>query len=158
MAIDTIKSPPLIDDLKSGKFLPMLKFFGPGAIIASLTIGTGELVFSSRAGALFGMDVLWLFLLTCVLKWALLYGAARHMVVSGIHPFERYAQLPGPPGWFPLTLLLLALVAFPIWTGFVGGVLGTLVEGRFGVDAHLSGIVATVLAVLLVLRGGYATL
>jgi hypothetical protein len=142
----------------TGSAARWLAVFGPGAIIASLTIGTGELVFSSRAGALFGMDVLWLFLLTCVLKWALLYGAARHMVVSGIHPFERYAQLPGPRGWFPLTLLLLALVAFPIWTGFVGGVLGTLVEGRFGVDAHLSGIVATVLAVLLVLRGGYATL
>ncbi len=77
------------------------------------------------------------------------------MVLSGIHPFERYARLPGPRGWFPLTLLLLAAVSFPIWTGFVGGVLGTLLEGRFGLDAHLSGIVATALAVLLVLRGGY---
>jgi hypothetical protein len=80
------------------------------------------------------------------------------MVVSGAHPFERYARLPGPRGWFPLTLLLLAAVAFPIWTGFVGGVLGTLLEGRFGLDTHLSGIVATALAVLLVLRGGYETL
>ena len=135
-----------------------LAIFGPGAIIASLTIGTGELVFSSRAGALFGYDILWLFLLTCVLKWVLLYGAARHMVLSGTHPFERYARLPGPRGWFPLTLLLLAAVSFPIWTGFVGGVLGTLLEGRFGLDAHLSGIVATALAVLLVLRGGYDVL
>ena len=135
-----------------------LAVFGPGAIIASLTIGTGELVFSSRAGALFGFDVLWLFFLTCVLKWVLLYGAARHMVLCGVHPFERYARLPGPRGWFPLTLLLLAAVAFPIWVGFVGGVLGTLLEGRFGLDAHLSGIVATALAVLLVLRGGYDVL
>ena len=45
----------------TGSAARWLAVFGPGAIIASLTIGTGELVFSSRAGALFGMDVLWLF-------------------------------------------------------------------------------------------------
>jgi hypothetical protein len=147
--------PPAPAAARIGRWLAL---FGPGAVIASLTIGTGELVFSSRAGALFGLDVLWLFLLTCVLKWILLYGAARHMVLSGTHPFERYARLPGPRGWFPLTLLLLAALAFPIWTGFVGGVLGTLLEGQFGLDTHLSGIVATGLAVLLVLRGGYEVL
>ena len=36
---------------------------GPGAIVASLTIGTGELIFSSRAGALFGYRTLGLFAL-----------------------------------------------------------------------------------------------
>lgn len=151
--LEVLSPPPAAGNV--GRWLAI---FGPGAIIASLTIGTGELVFSSRGGALFGLDVLWLLLLTCILKWTLLCGVARHMVLSGIHPFERYARLPGPRGWFPLTFLLLAAVAFPIWTGFVGGVLGTLLEGRFGLDAHLSGIVATALAVLLVLRGGYEVL
>jgi len=31
--------------------LSWLAVFGPGAIVASLTIGTGELVFSARAGS-----------------------------------------------------------------------------------------------------------
>jgi hypothetical protein len=79
------------------------------------------------------------------------------MVLSAPTPSSA-TRLPGPRGWFPLTLLLLAAVAFPIWTGFVGGVLGTLLEGQFGLDTHLSGIVATGLAVLLVLRGGYELL
>ena len=35
-----------------------MSIIGPGAIIASLTIGAGELVFSSRGGALFGYDLL----------------------------------------------------------------------------------------------------
>lgn len=38
--------------------LDWLKVFGPGAIMASLTIGTGELIFSSRGGALFGYRIL----------------------------------------------------------------------------------------------------
>ena len=31
-----------------------LAFFGPGAIVASLTIGSGETVFATRVGAVFG--------------------------------------------------------------------------------------------------------
>ena len=46
-----------------------LMLFGPGAIIASLTIGAGELIFSARAGALFGYRLLWFFALILLLKW-----------------------------------------------------------------------------------------
>ncbi|MCH7920588.1 MAG: hypothetical protein IIC50_21730 [Planctomycetes bacterium] len=48
-----------------------LKVFGPGAIMASLTIGTGELIFSSRGGALFGYRILFLFVVISLLKWGL---------------------------------------------------------------------------------------
>ena len=40
-----------------------LRVFGPGAVIASLTIGTGELIFSTRGGALFGYRILFLFVI-----------------------------------------------------------------------------------------------
>ena len=69
--------------------LRWLAIFGPGAVIASLTIGAGELIFSSRAGALFGYRLLWFFLLVLVLKWVLVFGTARHMVLTGAHPFRR---------------------------------------------------------------------
>ena len=42
MAQDKIKAPALTDAIKSAKLSDMIKFFGPGAIIASLTIGSGE--------------------------------------------------------------------------------------------------------------------
>ena len=75
-----------------------LTVFGPGAVIASLTIGTGELIFSTRAGALFGYRVLFLFVVICLLKWALVLASARHMVLTGIHPYQRMTDLPGPRG------------------------------------------------------------
>src|SRR5437773_7506459 len=78
-----------------------LTFFGPGAVIASLTIGAGELIFSSRAGAVFGYRVLWFFVVILALKWVLAFATARHMVLSGAHPFQRWMELPGPRGWFP---------------------------------------------------------
>lgn len=139
--------------------------FGPGAVIASLTIGSGELIFSSRGGALFGYRLLGVFLLVCVLKWILVFGTARHMVLSGAHPFQRWRDLPGPRGWLPTTFLILAAVAFPIWVGFHAGTIGTLAASLGGNPdpatsaapwlwgfAILTGVLA------LALTGGYARL
>ncbi|HCQ84886.1 MAG TPA: hypothetical protein DIV36_09740, partial [Verrucomicrobiales bacterium] len=80
---------------------------GPGAIIASLTIGSGELIFSTRAGALFGPKVVWFFCLVCLLKWVLLYTTGRQMILRGIHPMESWTRLPGPRGWLPVSFLSL---------------------------------------------------
>ena len=105
---------PVPDALRRSNPFRWLRFFGPGAIIASLTIGTGELIFSSRGGSIFGYRILWLFLVISILKWGLVYGVSRHMVLSGVHPFERWRHLPGPRAWFPLFLLLLSAPCFPI--------------------------------------------
>src|SRR5881296_1448089 len=79
----------LPDALCSRNPFAWLTIFGPGAVIASLTIGAGELIFSSRGGALFGYRLLWFFLLVLLLKWALVFVTARHMVLTGAHPFQR---------------------------------------------------------------------
>ncbi len=46
--------PELAPELRSRRVLDFLKFFGPGAAIASVTIGSGETVWASRSGAIFG--------------------------------------------------------------------------------------------------------
>ena len=97
--------------------------------MASLTIGSGELIFSSRGGAIFGYQLLSLFLAVCVFKWALVFATARHMILTGAHPFQRWMDLPGPRGWLPMAFLLLAIVSFPVWVSFHAGTLGTLVSG-----------------------------
>ncbi len=147
------------------RVIEWLSVFGPGAVIASLTIGAGELIFSSRGGAIFGYRLLWFFSVVLLLKWGLVYTAARHMVLTGAHPFERWMELPGPRGWFPLVLFLLALVCFPIWVGFHAGTVGTLVSWLAGTESSLGGtayylwaiaVLSSVLA--LVFTGGYARL
>ena len=90
---------PLPPALQSRNPLRWLSVFGPGAIIASLTIGVGELVFSSRGGAIFGYRLLWFFALVLAMKWVLVFGSARHMILTGAHPFQRWMELPGPRGW-----------------------------------------------------------
>jgi hypothetical protein len=145
--------------------LRWLAIFGPGAVIASLTIGVGELVFSARAGALFGYRLLWFFVLVLILKWTLVFASARHIVLTGAHPFQRWMELPGPRGWLPLVFFLLAVPVFPIWVFFHSGTLGTLLGALTGTagawhgSAHLVwGMGALTLVMVLCFSGGYATL
>jgi hypothetical protein len=142
--------------------LEWLKFFGPGAILASLTIGVGELVFSTRAGALFGYKLLWFFAVVLFFKWVLVYSTARHMALTGAHPFQRWMELPGPRGWLPKLFLILAVASFPIWVAFHSGTLGTLMAAltnTAGGTTHFAwGIGLLLLTVTLTLAGGYKAL
>ena len=146
--------------------LEWLRVFGPGAIIASLTIGTGELIFSTRGGAIFGYPVLFLFALICLLKWTLAYSAARHMVITGMHPFQSWMDFPlGPRGWLPLLFFLLAAVTIPVWVGFHSSVLGDLLAGLTDTKKYLSGATVYLWGIglligvfALAVAGGYSAL
>lgn len=139
--------------------------FGPGAIMASLTIGTGELIFSSRGGALFGFHILFVFVLILLLKWGLVFATSRHMILTGVHPYERMMDLPGPRGWVPIMLLLMGAVCLPIWISFHSGVLGNLMSWVTGTRHLWHGSIdyywaAGILSATLVLSavGGYSVL
>ena len=146
--------------------LRWLTIFGPGAIIASLTIGTGELIFSSRGGALFGYRILFLFVIICVCKWALVFSTARHMVVTGVHPFRRWLDLPfGPRGWLPAVMFVFAAICIPIWVSFHSSVLGDLLASLTGTKEffngaaiHIWGAIILGSVFLLAFAGGYGAL
>lgn len=159
-------SQPVPQALISRNPVDWLRVFGPGAVIASLTIGTGELIFSSRGGVIFGYAILLPFLLICLLKWTLAYSAARHMVISGVHPFERWMELPiGPRGSLTVLFFLLAAAFIPVWASFHSSVLGDLLAGITGTRQYLGGATihlwgaALLVGVLaLALAGGYTAL
>jgi Mn2+/Fe2+ NRAMP family transporter len=145
--------------------LDWLKVFGPGAIIASLTIGTGELIFSSRGGVIFGYRILFLFVVISLLKWGLVVASSRHMVLTGVHPYRRMLDLPGPRGWLTLALFLIAAVCLPIWISFHSSVLGNLTAWITGTSKMLGGGIdylwgAGILAVVVAITAlrGYSTL
>jgi len=157
--------PPLPEALASRNPVRWLSVFGPGAIIASLTIGVGELVFSTRGGALFGYRLLGYFAVVLLMKWVLVFASARHMVLTGAHPFQRWMALPGPRGWLPWVFLLLAVPCFPIWVCFHAGTLGTLVAGLTGTSEVWNGAAPLAWGFVLLLSvlglcslGGYGAL
>ena len=124
----------------------LMRYFGPGAILASVTIGSGELVWASRSGAIFGYSLLWCFFYAGVFKAIQVYSASRYFTLTGEHPAVTWRQLPGPPLWLPLlitlpaiVLMLIAFSAIPeTLAGFLHRLFGLPAEGEsVGVWTHL---------------------
>ena len=95
--------------------LECLKKIGPGAIVASATIGAGETVLAVRAGAWGGYSLLWLILLATVTKSLLtLYMLGRYSAVSGQSVIEKLVDFPGPRGWLLWVILSLETLVAPL--------------------------------------------
>ena len=95
---ETIQYAPVGPDL-SGSWPRLLRVFGPGAIIASVTVGTGETFFAPRVGAVFGYAMLWVPLDAVVFKTVQVYAGARYIVLTGEHPLRAWSRIPGPRAW-----------------------------------------------------------
>ncbi|HEX9425841.1 MAG TPA: Nramp family divalent metal transporter [Pyrinomonadaceae bacterium] len=121
----TFEYPPLRSEL-SGGWLRVLRIFGPGAIIASVTVGTGETIFAPRAGATFGYSLFWVVLVAVLCKGVLVYTGARHLVLTGEHPVQAWARFPGPSKWVPILMGLLVVLAFPLWIAALADAVGSL--------------------------------
>jgi len=65
---------------------------GPALITACVVFGPGSLLISSKVGAAYGYDFLWLLLVTGVLMGTYLTMAARIGVVGGATPCTLVAQ------------------------------------------------------------------
>ncbi len=129
-----MKYPPLTDDLKGGVSWRTLKYFGAGAIVASVTIGSGETLFASRGGAVFGYSLLWCFFFGALMKGIQVYAGARHMALTGEHPLTHWGAIPGPRNWVPIVIGALSMLCFPFWMAGIPMTLGTLINWIFGIE------------------------
>jgi len=89
--------------------------FEPAAIVASIAIGAGETIVVVRAGSWAGYDLLWLVLLSCIVKGVfVIYLLGRYTAVSGEYIGHRLVRLPGPRGWFLITVVALEMLIAPL--------------------------------------------
>lgn len=116
LELGELRFPEADPRLKKWSFGNLLAFTGPGMILASVTIGNGEVFSASRGGAVFGVAILWTFVFCAIMKAAIVYSGARYITLTGEHPFQRWAQIiPGPRNWLALLLGILAVACFPSW-------------------------------------------
>ena len=109
-------------------------YVGPGVIIASVTIGSGELVYASRSGAIFGYGLLWCFFYAGLFKAIQVYTAARFITLTGEHPIETWKQLPGPWCWFPLLIAVPAVALMPIAFSAIPEIMGGFIHRLVGME------------------------
>lgn len=150
---------PEPDERLLGGWKGLLAFMGPGFILASATVGSGEVFFAPRGAAIFGYGILWCLLLGALAKGFMSYSGTRYIVLTGEHPVARWGQLfPGPKNWFPVLMGLLAIASFPSWVGGLANLLGNmtmmLTGGSLSVPLWATIYILGTLAI--VLAGGYS--
>lgn len=130
--MSSIKYPPPPKQLAEKGWWKSIGFLGPGIIIASVSIGTGETIFASRGGAIFGYAILWCFVIGLFLKWVQIYSSSRYMMLTGEHPMQSWILLPGPRGWLPIILLIITGVCLPFLLAALSISVGSIIAWMFG--------------------------
>ena len=92
--------------------------FGPGIFAIGYTIGTGSVTSMIVAGSTYGMQLLWVLLLSCLFSGALIYAYGNFALVTGetaLHAFRKYLRF----GKL-IAILIIIGVTFGQWNSLIG--------------------------------------
>jgi Mn2+/Fe2+ NRAMP family transporter len=142
------------------KLLKCMAFFGPAAIVASVSVGGGETILAVRTGAWSGYALIWLVLLACLTKNLFLeYGIGRYTVITGEFLGDAWARMPGPRGWFLWFILIIGWMIAPFFVSAIAGACGGLMKTIFGFgDPRVWGTLFAVGAIGLGIGGSFTRL
>lgn len=139
------------------KYLKYFGFFGPGAIVASLTLGQGQLILGPQLGALTGFSLLWLISIN-IGSYLIAYVSCRFTMMSGIEIIDLFS-IKTRKGWFNWLLIIIMLIFIPIFAASIMTSLGQALAWIFGIGHYLIwGISCSLFAAVLVVIGRYKLL
>jgi Mn2+/Fe2+ NRAMP family transporter len=166
-----------------GTFLQAIRQIGPGLILAASIVGTGELINTTSLGAKAGFSLLWLILLSCVIKVFVQVELGRYAITHGKTSLAAFDSLPGPRlgaswlCWLWLFMMLATQSQIGAMEGTVGQAAHMAFPGASEAMARAAGAISpgwyeylrtreeyiwasltTLAAVLLLLSGGYKRL
>lgn len=99
---------------KPRNYLRYLKYFGPGAVVACMTIGAGDIVLAPRIGAwavpLY--SALWVITFAMITKGLTAYLATRYSLLSGEHIMTLFSRV-RPFGWINIFSLITGFLLLP---------------------------------------------
>ena len=130
-----------------------LRHLGPGMILVGAIVGSGELIMTTKLGAVVGFSVLWFVILSCVLKAVVQAELARYTISSGETFLETVNNLPGPSGRHPtwLTPGFVGIVSVSFLCGFLAQGLGAeRFGGRYAFIENVSIGIVTIFTVITV--------
>lgn len=100
------------------KIIALVLGFGPGIFAIGYTIGTGSVTSMIVAGSTYGMQLLWVLLLSCVFSGVLMYAYGNYALVTGetaLFAFKKHLK------WGKLIAILVILgISFGQWNSLMG--------------------------------------
>jgi len=100
------------------KLIALVLAFGPGIFAIGYTIGTGSVTSMIVAGSTFGMQLLWVLLLSCFFSGILIYVYGNFTLITGetaLFAFKKHLK------WGKLIAILIIIgIAFGQWNSLMG--------------------------------------
>lgn len=100
------------------KLIKALLSFGPAFLAIGYTIGTGSVTAMIVAGSTFGMQLLWVLLLSCLFSGVLIYAYGNFALVTGetaLYSFKKHLKFGKP-----MAILIIIGVSFGQWNSLMG--------------------------------------
>lgn len=100
------------------KILALVLAFGPGIFAIGYTIGTGSVTSMIVAGSTYGMQLLWVLLLSCVFSGILMFAYGNFALVTGetaLYAFKKHLK------WGKLIAIMIIIgISFGQWNSLMG--------------------------------------
>lgn len=93
------------------RLLEFLRSIGPAIIVAAVVCGPGSMLMSSKTGAIYGYDMIWVLILAATLMWSMVVLSARLGVVHEHTLLQELANRLGRPVAAVVGLFLFLVVA-----------------------------------------------
>ena len=101
-----------------GKIIAVVLAFGPGIFAIGYTIGTGSVTSMIVAGSTYGMQLLWVLLLSCLFSGVLMFAYGNYALISGetaLYGFKKHIK-----GGKILAILVIIGISFGQWNSLMG--------------------------------------
>ena len=132
---------------------------GPGLLLAATSVGASHILMSPEAGARFDLQLVWLVVLTHLIKYPAFEFAPRYVAARGESLLEAYAQAPGPRRWaLWMGLVDMTIQAIGLIAALVGLTASFLVAAVGGLSLPMWSLTLLAMLLLLLALGHYRAL
>jgi len=100
------------------KIIALVLGFGPGIFAIGYTIGTGSVTSMIVAGSTYGMQLLWVLLISCIFSGVLMFAYGNYALISGetaLYGFKKHIK-----GGKILAILIIVGITFGQWNSLMG--------------------------------------
>ncbi len=140
-------------------FGEILRKTGPGIVLAASIVGSGELILTTTLGAKVGYMLMWLIILSCLIKAVVQSFLGRYTIAMAETGLDAVNRIPGPRfrvGWVVWAWAAMVFMTLFQITGMFIGVSQTMNSIFTGVPVTAWVVIFFVLTLVLLLGGAYS--
>ena len=140
-------------------FGEIMRKTGPGIVLAASIVGSGELILTTTLGAKVGYVMMWLIILSCLIKAIVQSFLGRYTIAMAETGLDAVNRIPGPRfrvGWVVWVWAAMVFMTLFQIAGMFIGVSQTMNSIFSGISVSAWVIIFFILTLVLLLGGAYS--